>query len=82
MATASSALTRAGSDHQRQKPAGEPAEALEGGAAGSASSTMTHEGDYVVLFIAKNKNSTVNKYPFLSALYLQFSPMPPTRLPN
>lgn len=29
---------------------------LEGGRAGSVSGTMTHEGDYVVLFIAKNKN--------------------------
>lgn len=28
----------------------------EGGRSGSVGGTMTHEGDYVVLFIAKNKN--------------------------
>lgn len=37
-------------------------DAWEGGRSGSVGGTMTHEGDYVVLFIAKNKNFLKDNY--------------------
>lgn len=49
-----------GNDHPEQASMqgswGPKALGREAELAGSASGTMTHEGDYVVLFIAKNKN--------------------------